>query len=66
MFQNWNFFAQNKAKFFSDTESITMQKKRGGILDIVLQDKPTCFPTTTNFTPFETKDSMGANFINFV
>jgi hydroxymethylglutaryl-CoA reductase len=35
------FFVQNKAKFFSDTESITknMQKEGGGILDIVLNDK---------------------------
>ena len=35
------FFVQNKAKFFNDTESITknMQKRGGGILDIVL-DSP--------------------------
>jgi hypothetical protein len=51
MFQTGIIFAQNKAKFFF-TESITknMQKKRWRNSDIVLQDKPTCFPTTTNFT----------------
>jgi hydroxymethylglutaryl-CoA reductase len=36
-----SFFNQTKAKFFADTESITknMQKRGGGILDIVLKDK---------------------------
>ncbi|WP_016988216.1 hydroxymethylglutaryl-CoA reductase, degradative [Flavobacterium sp. ACAM 123] len=61
------FFAQNKAKFFSDTESITknMQKRGGGILDIVLQDKTDLLPNYYQLhATFETKDSMGANFIN--
>lgn len=61
------FFAQNKAKFFSDTESITknMQKRGGGILDIVLQDKTNLLPNYYQLhATFETKDSMGANFIN--
>ena len=61
------FFVQNKAKFFSDTESITknMQKRGGGILDIVLQDKTNLLPNYYQLhATFETKDSMGANFIN--
>jgi hydroxymethylglutaryl-CoA reductase len=61
------FFAQNKAKFFSETESITknMQKRGGGILDIVLNDKTNLLPNYYQLhATFETKDSMGANFIN--
>jgi hydroxymethylglutaryl-CoA reductase len=61
------FFVQNKAKFFSDTESITknMQKRGGGILDIVLSDKTNLLPNYYQLhVTFETKDSMGANFIN--
>jgi hydroxymethylglutaryl-CoA reductase len=61
------FFVQNKAKFFSDTENITknMQKRGGGILDIVLQDKTNLLPNYYQLhATFETKDSMGANFIN--
>lgn len=61
------FFAQNKAKFFSETESITknMQKRGGGILDVILQDKTNLLPNYYQLhATFETKDSMGANFIN--
>ncbi|CAM2837263.1 hydroxymethylglutaryl-CoA reductase, degradative [Flavobacterium frigoris] len=61
------FFAQNKAKFFSETESITknMQKRGGGILDIILKDKTNLLPNYYQLhATFETKDSMGANFIN--
>ena len=61
------FFAQNKSKFFSETESITtnMQKRGGGILDIVLKDKTDLLPNYYQLhATFETKDSMGANFIN--
>jgi hydroxymethylglutaryl-CoA reductase len=61
------FFVQNKAKFFNDTESITknMQKRGGGILDIVLKDKTNLLPNYYQLhVTFETKDSMGANFIN--
>lgn len=61
------FFAQNKNKFFSETESITtnMQKRGGGILDIVLKDKTDLLPNYFQLhATFETKDSMGANFIN--
>lgn len=62
-----NFIRQINSKFYSDSVNIThnMQKRGGGILKIELRDK-------TNFienyfqlhATFETKDSMGANFIN--
>jgi hydroxymethylglutaryl-CoA reductase len=61
------FFAQTKAQFFTNTESITknMQKRGGGILDIVLKDKTNLLPNYFQLhATFETKDSMGANFIN--
>lgn len=61
------FFAQTKAKFFSETKSITknMQKRGGGILDIVLKDKTNLLDNYFQLhATFETKDSMGANFIN--
>ncbi len=61
------FFAQNKNKFFSETEGITknMQKRGGGILDIVLKDKTNLLPNYFQLhATFDTKDSMGANFIN--
>ena len=61
------FFAQTKNKFFNQTESITvnMQKRGGGILDIVLNDKTDLLPNYFQLhATFKTKDSMGANFIN--
>jgi hydroxymethylglutaryl-CoA reductase len=61
------FFAQTKTKFFANTESITknMQKRGGGILDIELRDKTNLLPNYYQLhATFETKDSMGANFIN--
>ena len=61
------FFAQTKAKFFSETENITknMQQRGGGILDITLEDKTLLLPNYFQLhATFETKDSMGANFIN--
>jgi len=61
------FFNQVKPKFFSETESITknMQKRGGGILDIVLKDKTSDLENYYQLhATFETKDSMGANFIN--
>ena len=61
------FFAQIKNKFFTETESITvnMQKRGGGISDIVLNDKTDLLPNYFQLhATFETKDSMGANFIN--
>lgn len=61
------FFTENKKLFFEETESITknMQKRGGGILDIVLNDKTDLLPNYYQLhATFETKDSMGANFIN--
>ena len=50
-----------------ETEGITknMQKRGGGILDIVLKDKTDLLPNYFQLhATFDTKDSMGANFIN--
>ena len=61
------FFAQTKAHFFANTESITknMQKRGGGIQDVVLKDKTNLLPNYFQLhATFDTKDSMGANFIN--
>lgn len=61
------FFTEIKKRFFEETESITkkMQKRGGGILDIVLKDKTDLLPDYFQLhATFETKDSMGANFIN--
>lgn len=61
------FFKNVKPKFFSDTENITknMQKRGGGILDITLADKTDALKDYYQLhATFETKDSMGANFIN--
>ena len=61
------FFLSIKEKFFSETESITknMQKRGGGILEIELRNKTTVLENYYQLhTTFETKDSMGANFIN--
>ena len=61
------FFAKIKNNFFAETEAITvnMQKRGGGILDIVLNDKTDLLPNYFQLhATFETKDSMGANFIN--
>nr|WP_294925506.1 hydroxymethylglutaryl-CoA reductase, degradative [uncultured Flavobacterium sp.] len=56
-----------KPKLFSDTQSITknMQQRGGGILDIQLKDKRNLLDNYFQLhATFETKDSMGANFIN--
>lgn len=61
------FFTEKKFRFFVETENITknMQKRGGGILDIVLNDKTDLLPNYFQLhATFETKDSMGANFIN--
>ncbi|MFH6933737.1 hydroxymethylglutaryl-CoA reductase, degradative [Flavobacterium sp. FlaQc-30] len=61
------FFQEIKSKFFSDTQSITknMQQRGGGILDIQLKDKRSLLENYFQLhATFETKDSMGANFIN--
>ncbi|NJM78812.1 MAG: hydroxymethylglutaryl-CoA reductase, degradative [Flavobacterium sp.] len=62
-----SFFNQIKPKFFSETEAFTknMQKRGGGILDIKLKDKTEALPNYYQLhATFNTKDSMGANFIN--
>ena len=61
------FFEEIKPKLFSDTQSITknMQQRGGGILDIHLKDKRDLLDNYFQLhATFETKDSMGANFIN--
>lgn len=62
-----DFFNKIKSKFFIETENITknMQKRGGGILDIILKDKTHLIPNYFQLhATFETIDSMGANFIN--
>lgn len=61
------FFNKIKASFFADTELITknMRQRGGGILDIELRNKTQLIPNYYQLhATFETKDSMGANFIN--
>ncbi|KAF2515980.1 hydroxymethylglutaryl-CoA reductase, degradative [Flavobacterium foetidum] len=61
------FFDQIKPKFFSETQSITknMEQRGGGILDLKLKDKRSLLENYYQLhATFETKDSMGANFIN--
>tara|TARA_B110000091_G_scaffold90148_1_gene98781 strand:+ start:1106 stop:2839 length:1734 start_codon:yes stop_codon:yes gene_type:complete len=61
------YFNQNKTQLFSATASITknMEKRGGGILEIKLVDKTDKLPNYYQLhITFETKDSMGANFIN--
>ena len=62
-----NFIRQINPKFYSDSEKITqnMQKRGGGILNIELRDKTHVIENYFQLhATFETKDSMGANFIN--
>jgi len=62
-----NFFTDNKQKLYTATESITknMQRRGGGIIDIELRDRTNVIPDYFQLhVTFETKDSMGANFIN--
>jgi hydroxymethylglutaryl-CoA reductase len=61
------FFNAKKELFYTDTASITknMEKRGGGILDIKLVDKTDKLENYYQLhTTFNTKDSMGANFIN--
>lgn len=61
------FFQKIKPNFFSATESITknMQKRGGGIQNIELRNKTAELENYYQLhATFETKDSMGANFIN--
>ena len=61
------FIANTQQAFLDDTFSITqnMQKRGGGIQKIELRDKTSDIPNYYQLhVTFETKDSMGANFIN--
>ena len=61
------FFLELQPKFYEATESVTknMQKRGGGILSIELRNKTHLIPNYFQLhATFETKDSMGANFIN--
>ncbi len=61
------FFEKIKSKLVEETESITknMQKRGGGILDVELRNKSNLIENYFQLhATFETKDSMGANFIN--
>lgn len=56
-----------KQQFFNDAKHITksMEKRGGGILDIVLKNKTNVLDNYYQLhATFETKDAMGANFIN--
>ncbi|MEN8965758.1 MAG: hydroxymethylglutaryl-CoA reductase, partial [Polaribacter sp.] len=61
------YFTKNKTELRAATASITknMEKRGGGILDIQLVDKTDKLEHYYQLhVTFETKDSMGANFIN--
>jgi hydroxymethylglutaryl-CoA reductase len=61
------FFLELQPKFYEATESLTknMEKRGGGILSIELRNKTHLIPNYYQLhATFETKDSMGANFIN--
>jgi len=61
------FFAEIKPKFFANTESLTqnMRQRGGGITGIELRNKTASMAGYFQLhATFETKDSMGANFIN--
>ena len=62
-----DYYNKNKAELFQATASITknMEKRGGGILAIELVDKTDVLSNYYQLeVTFETKDSMGANFIN--
>lgn len=61
------FVEHSQQAFLDDTLSVTqnMQKRGGGIQKIELRDKTSDIPNYYQLhVTFETKDSMGANFIN--
>jgi hydroxymethylglutaryl-CoA reductase len=62
-----NLIKEIQPKFYLSTENITknMQKRGGGILSVELRNKTHLIPNYYQLhATFETKDSMGANFIN--
>ena len=61
------FFVHIKPQLFSNTETITknMRQRGGGIIDIELRNQTHKLPGYFQLhATFDTKDSMGANFIN--
>ncbi len=62
-----SFFESVKDKFISDTDNLTknMRQRGGGIRNIELRDKTNVLENYFQLhATFDTKDSMGANFIN--
>src|SRR5690606_9222060 len=62
-----SFFLECKPKLLEAVSALTknMRKRGGGVLDIELRDKTAAIPEYFQLhCTFETKDSMGANFIN--
>ena len=62
-----SYFNTIKPQLIQDTAALTqsMEKRGGGILDIALVDKSDKVPNYYQLhATFETKDAMGANFIN--
>ena len=62
-----SFFEKINSLFYEDTKSITrsMEKRGGGISEIELRDKTSELNNYYQLhATFETKDAMGANFIN--
>ncbi|MFZ9754566.1 MAG: hydroxymethylglutaryl-CoA reductase, degradative [Bacteroidia bacterium] len=60
-------FAQTEQRFMADTEELTrnMRARGGGILGLELKDKTDAEPGYYQLeVRFDTRDSMGANFIN--
>lgn len=61
------FFNAIQPHFYTDSQSFTknMEQRGGGIIDLVLKDKTAEIPNYFQIhATFNTKDSMGANFIN--
>lgn len=61
------FYAQLKPKLLADSASLTrsMEKRGGGITDIILKNKTASLKNYYQLhATFETKNAMGANFIN--
>lgn len=61
------FFQKNKPRLIASVAPITknMEKRGGGVLDIELRDKSDSMPDYFQLhCTFDTRDSMGANFIN--
>jgi len=64
-----SFFAKTEKKFYDETEDLTanMKKRGGGLLSIELVDKTDAEEGYFQLmAKFDTKDAMGANFINSV